>query len=255
MPMSWRRGRGSAIMPARAICLLARAVVADHGGRFPGSEAELRALPGIGDYTAASVAAIAFGRPSVVIDANIERVIARHRLIETPLPLAKREISRRARAARPAGSAGRFCAGADGPRRDDLHPAQPGLRDLSGDGRLPRAARADIDRLPVKPPKKAKPHRHGIAHWIERDGQIWLVRRPGKGMLGGMRALPGGDRTDAPPSESGIARVDHGFTHFNLTLILVRRDAAPESRMPQRKANGGLSRTLTRRGCRRSIAS
>ena len=77
---------------ARNLLACARAVVADHGGRFPGSEAALRALPGIGDYTAASVAAIAFGRPAVVVAANIERVIARHRLIETPLPMAKREI-------------------------------------------------------------------------------------------------------------------------------------------------------------------
>ena len=76
---------------ARNLLACARAIVADHGGRFPDSETALRALPGIGDYTAASVAAIAFGRPAVVIDANIERVIARHRLIETPLPMAKRE--------------------------------------------------------------------------------------------------------------------------------------------------------------------
>ena len=86
--------------------------------------------------------------------------------------------------------------------------------------------RADIERLPVKPPKKAKPHRHGVAHWIERDSQIWLVRRPDKGMLGGMRALPGGEWGDVP-SESGIVSVDHGFTHFDLTLTLVRREASP----------------------------
>src|SRR3546814_10918635 len=77
---------------ARNLLACARAVVADHGGHFPDSEAGLRALPGVGDYTAAAVAAIAFGRAAVVVDANIERVIARHRLIETPLPMAKRAI-------------------------------------------------------------------------------------------------------------------------------------------------------------------
>ena len=91
--------------------------------------------------------------------------------------------------------------------------------------------RPDVERLPVKPPKKAKPRRHGIAHWIERDGRIWLVVRPGKGMLGGMRALPGGEWTDVRPGESAVVSVDHGFTHFDLTLSLVRRettDAAAE---------------------------
>ena len=73
---------------ARNLLACARTVVQGHGGHFPSDEAGLRALPGIGDYTAASVAAIAFGRPAVVVDANVERVMARHRLIETPLPAA-----------------------------------------------------------------------------------------------------------------------------------------------------------------------
>ena len=83
----------------------------------------------------------------------------------------------------------------------------------------------DIERLPVKPAKKAKPQRYGVAHWIERDDAVWLVRRPDKGMLGGMRALPGGAWTDVPPAESGIVQVDHGFTHFDLRLTLVARES------------------------------
>lgn len=211
---------------ARNLLACARAVVADHGGHFPDTEAALRALPGIGEYTAASVAAIAFGRPAVVIDANVERVVARHRLIETPLPLAKREIR--------AGLAPLVAAGRPG----DFAQA---LMDLGATICTPRApacaicpladdcrsrGRPDIERLPVKPAKRGKPHRHGVAWWIEESGRVWLVRRPAKGMLGGMRALPGGDWSDAPPAESGIARVDHGFTHFDLTLTLVRREAS-----------------------------
>lgn len=216
---------------ARNLLACARAVVADHGGRFPGSEAGLRALPGIGDYTAAAVAAIAFGRAAVVVDANIERVIARHRLIETPLPAAKRAIRDALAPLVPGDRPGDFAQALMDLGATICTPRRPACE------RCPIAAdcrargRADVERLPVKQPKKAKPRRHGLAHWIEQGGRIWLVVRPDKGMLGGMRALPGGDWTDAPPADSGsgesaIVRVDHGFTHFDLTLGLVRRETA-----------------------------
>ena len=209
---------------ARNLLACARAVVRDHGGRFPDSETALRALPGIGDYTAASVAAIAFGRPAVVVDANIERVMARHRLIEIPLPQAKREVRAALAPLVPPGRPGDFAQALMDLGATICTPRSPAcaICPLMADCRA--RGRPDIERLPVKPPKKAKPHRHGLAHWIERDAQVWLVRRPDKGMLGGMRALPGGDWTDARPTESGIAEVDHGFTHFDLTLTLVRRE-------------------------------
>ena len=210
---------------ARNLLACARAVAADHGGVFPDSEAGLRGLPGVGDYTAAAVAAIAFGRRAVVVDANIERVIARHRLIETPLPAAKRAIKAELAPRVPADRPGDFAqalmdlgAGVCTPRRPAC-----GICPLMTDCRA--RGRADIERLPVKPAKKAKPRRYGLAHWIERDDRLWIVRRPGKGMLGGMRALPGGEWTAEPPTESGIVRVDHGFTHFDLSLTLVRREA------------------------------
>ncbi len=216
---------------ARNLLACARAVVDDHGGRFPDSEAALRQLPGIGDYTAASVAAIAFGRSAVVVDANIERVIARHRLIETPLPLAKREIRSALAPIVPVDRPGDFAQALMDLGATICTSRGPAcaICPLMVDCRA--CGRSDIERLPVKPPKKAKPHRHGLAHWIERDGQIWLVRRPDKGMLGGMRALPGGEWTDWLPTESGVVTVDHSFTHFDLTLQLVTRespDAATE---------------------------
>ncbi|MBL0917044.1 MAG: A/G-specific adenine glycosylase [Sphingopyxis sp.] len=210
---------------ARNLLACARAVVADHGGQFPDTEAGLRALPGVGDYTAAAVAAIAFGRPSVVIDANIERVIARHRLIETPLPAAKREIRAELAPLVPADRPGDFAQALMDLGATICTPRSPmcAICPVMADCRA--RGRADIERLPVKPPKKAKPQRYGLAYWIERDDAIWLVRRPDKGMLGGMRALPGADWTDVPPAESGIVQVDHGFTHFDLRLTLVARES------------------------------
>jgi len=211
---------------ARNLLACARAVVSEHGGIFPDSEAGLRALPGVGDYTAASVAAIAFGRPAVVVDANVERVIARHRLILTPLPAAKREIKAALAPLVPADRPGDFAQALMDLGATICTPRSPvcGICPLMDDCRA--RGRADLDRIPVKVPKKAKPQRFGLAYWIEKGGKLWLVRRPDKGMLGGMRALPGGDWIDTPPRESAIVSIDHGFTHFDLRLSLVRREAA-----------------------------
>ena len=214
---------------ARNLLACARAVVADHGGVFPDTEAGLRSLPGIGDYTAASVAAIAFGRAAVVVDANIERVIARHRLILTPLPAAKRAIKGALAPLVPTERPGDFAQAMMDLGATICTPRGPacGICPVMADCRA--RGRVDIDLLPVKPPKKAKPWRHGVAYWIEREGSLWLVKRPDKGMLGGMRALPGGEWGDARHGESGIVSVDHSFTHFDLTLTLVRGDVPPET--------------------------
>lgn len=213
---------------ARNLLACARAVVRDHGGRFPDTEAELRALPGIGDYTAAAVAAIAFDRVAVVVDANIERVIARHRLITTPLPMAKREIRAALTPLVPVGRPGDFAQALMDLGATICTPRGPACAICPVMADCRARGRSDIDGLPVKPPKKAKPHRHGLAYWIEAGDRLWLIRRPDKGMLGGMRALPGGMWEDDPPAESGVARIDHSFTHFDLTLTLVRREC-PDS--------------------------
>lgn len=213
---------------ARNLLACARAVAAA-GGRFPGDEAALRALPGLGAYTAAAVAAIAFGQRAVVVDANVERVVARLFAIADPLPGARAAIRVRADAITPDARAGDFAQ------------AMMDLGATVCTSRSPRcmicplsascAARAggEPERYPVKAPKKARPVRQGRAFWIERAGEVWLVRRPGTGMLGGMRALPddgwsaGGDGSGVPPLPGAwvpLGRVQHQFTHFTLELAL-----------------------------------
>jgi A/G-specific adenine glycosylase len=212
---------------ARNLIACARAV-AERGG-FPDSEEELRKLPGLGAYTAAAVAAIAFGKRAVVIDANVERVVARLFAIGEPLPGGKGPIREAAAAITPHARAGDFAQAMMDLGATICTPRDPKclLCPLSADctGR----ARGDPARYPVKAAKRVRPSRIGTAFWIERDGKVWLVRRPGKGMLGGMRALPddgwsaridGSGDAPLPGSWRAGGVVRHGFTHFDLELGL-----------------------------------
>ncbi len=208
---------------ARNLLACARAVVDRHGGRFPSHEAELRDLPGIGDYTAAAVAAFGFGRDAVVIDGNVERVVSRLFAISTPLPAARAAIRAALTPLVPEGAAGDFAQ------------AMMDLARRVCTARSPRCLACPLiascaahqagtpDAFPVKAAKKARPTRQGTAWWIEADGAVLTVVRPAKGLLGGMRALPSCDwlGVNAPPlagdwQQLGVVR--HGFTHFDLEL-------------------------------------
>ena len=210
---------------ARNLVKCARQVVADGG--FPDNERALRALPGLGEYTAAAVAAIAFGKRAVVVDANVERVVARLFDIEEPLPQARKAIRARADDITPVERAGDFAQ------------AMMDLGAMICTARVPKCLlcplaaecqgrkAGDPARLPVKPAKKPKPERQGRAFWIERDRAVWLVQRQGTGMLGGMRALPDDgwsardDGSGSPPIEAEwelLGAVRHVFTHASLTL-------------------------------------
>ena len=218
---------------ARNLVACARAVVARGG--FPETESELRALPGLGAYTAAAVAAIAFGKRAVVVDANVERVVARLFAIDEPLPGARKAIRHHADTITPQNRSGDFAQAMMDLGATICTAREPRclLCPLTADC----AARAGGEpaRFPVKAPKKARPERHGTAYWIMRERQVWLVRRPGTGLLGGMRALPDDNwtaRSDGhgtTPLE-GIWRrggvVQHGFTHFSLQLSLALYDGA-----------------------------
>ena len=215
---------------ARARNLLAAArAVAARGGAFPDSEEELRTLPGLGAYTAAAVAAIAFGRRAVVVDANVERVAARLFAISAPLTGARTVIRAAANAITPDLRAGDFAQAMMDLGAGICTPRSPRclLCPLAGYCAAYRAGEAD--QYPVKPSKAAKPARNGQAFWISREGAVWLVRRPPTGMLGGMRALPDDGwsaRTDGhgtPPLAGGwepAGVVNHVFTHFSLAMQL-----------------------------------
>jgi len=214
---------------ARNLLACARAVAGEHGGVFPDTEEGLRALPGVGAYTAAAVAAIAFGRRAVVVDANVERVVARLFAIATPLPAGRAEIRAATDAITPDLRAGDFAQAMMDLGATICTARNPacGICPLRKDCAAFRTA--DPAAFPVKAAKKAKPHRLGHGWWIERpDGHVWLVRRPDRGMLGGMRALPSSEWNDAPDAtpplsarwRQAVEPVAHVFTHFSLALTV-----------------------------------
>ena len=223
---------------ARARNLLACARVVAELGALPDSEGELRRLPGIGDYTAAAIAAIAFGRRAVVVDANVERVVSRLFAIAEPLPGARPAIRTATDGVTPDDRAGDFAQ------------AMKDLGSLVCTARSPRCLLCPVrddcaayaagtpDAFPVKAAKRAKPQRFGTLFWAERDGRVLLVRRPDKGLLGGMRALPTGPWADTDPGTQGapfaaewrsIGLVRHGFTHFDRACTVMVADAVADT--------------------------
>ena len=213
---------------ARNMLACARTVAATG---WPHDEAGLRTLPGVGAYTAAAIASIAFGEAAVVVDGNIERVMARLFAVETPLPAARPQLRAYAASLTPA-------------QRPGDH-AQA-LMDLGATICTPRSPRCEAcpitdfctaratdvpARFPVRPPKLARPVRYGTAFRLEVDGRILLIRRPPHGLLGGMRALPSTEWTAEPadwravvPAVAewtlGRTPVRHVFTHFELHLAV-----------------------------------
>ncbi len=218
---------------ARSLIACAKLLVEQYGGQFPASEAELRHLPGLGPYSAAAIAAIAFGQQAIPIDANILRVVARLFAITTPLPAARDDVAAAAADLWPSRRAGDFAqalmdlaARHCTARAPDCTPCP-----LHVDCAAARQGLATT--LPRRLAKAPRPMRHGVAFWIVRDAAVALITRPAKGLLGGMRALPGPawrvvSAPPAPPPQN-LGRVRHIFTHFALTLDVV---AADESALP-----------------------
>lgn len=227
---------------ARNLHKCAKVIADEYNGQFPDAEADLLKLPGVGPYTAAAIAAIAFNRPSTPVDGNIERVISRLHTLEQPAKTIKSQIAELVGEMMPLKRPGDFAQammdlGAMVCRPNSVDcPSCPWSEGC-------RASLAGTwEQYPVKIPKKHKPTRQGIAFWLVReDGAIYLRRRPEKGLLGGMTEIPSTDWREEPwtlmeaarhaPSDSEWhevpGEVTHTFTHFHLRLSLVAGIAKP----------------------------
>jgi A/G-specific adenine glycosylase len=249
---------------ARNLLACARAVAA-RGGVFPDSEEGLRQLPGIGAYTAAAVSAIAFDRPSVVVDGNVERVVARLHAVEEPLPGAKLRLRALAAAMTPVVRPGDHAQAVMDLGATICTPKRPAC----GICPLVRACRGRLagiaEALPRKAEKAVKPVRHGIA-WlaVRGDGEVLVETRPPEGLLGGMLSLPSGPWAAAPAGEPPVAadwrdlgvEVRHTFTHFHLRLRLHGArvaGAAGDFRPPG--AAGAAMPTVMRKALRLGLAA
>jgi A/G-specific adenine glycosylase len=237
---------------ARNLHACARAVVEHHGGEFPQDEAGLRALPGIGDYTAAAIAAIAFDRRASPVDGNVERVIARLYAVEDELPGVKAVIRKLARALTPDLRAGDFAQAMMDLGATICTPKRPACSLCPWNDACVALARGDVESFPRKAPKKTGQLRRGAAFVVFRADNMVLVRsRPARGLLGGMTEVPTSVWThdfDAESALNGAPRlaggktawrrapgvVRHVFTHFPLELAVFSADVAAGTAAPNR---------------------
>jgi A/G-specific adenine glycosylase len=247
---------------ARNLHKCACIVAGDHGGSFPDTEDDLRALPGIGPYTAAAVAAIAFDRRATPVDGNVERVVARLFAVQEPLPACKADLKRLARTLTPAARAGDHAQAMMDLGATICTPKRPSCE------RCPlapvcRARETDIAHsLPRRSAKPERPVRRGFAFLALRDdGHVLLRKRPEEGLLGGMLEVPSSawqetrvsyeDALQAVPVRGNWEAVPgvvvHVFTHFRLEMQVYR------SVFPVKDPNGGRGTRACRWVARRDL--
>ncbi|MEE3098317.1 MAG: NUDIX domain-containing protein, partial [Pseudomonadota bacterium] len=238
---------------ARNLLACARAVARDHGGVFPDTEAGLLALPGVGPYTAAAIAAIAFDRPAAVMDGNVERVMARLHALETPLPEAKPALYALAARLTPRARPGDHAQAVMDLGATICTPRAPACGLCPWRDPCAGRTRGIAETLPRKTPKAAKPLRRGVVFVaVDAEGALLLERRPETGLLGGTLGLPGDDWDRrgggadgrAPRADATLAalapfpadwrrvpaRARHVFTHFQLELDVMVARAGPRTR-------------------------
>ncbi len=220
---------------ARNLHKCAIAVAENHGGIFPDTEEGLLALPGIGPYTAAAIAAIAFDHHAVVVDGNVERVMARLFAVEEPLPHSKGRLRELAATLTPQKRAGDYAQGVMDLGATVCTPTSPACVICPWSDVCIARAQGIADTLPRKVKKADVPQRYGIAYWMVRaDGCVALRRRPPKGLLGGMTEVPGSEwRGDVWSEQEAVVAapvktkwralpgvVTHVFTHFRLDVVV-----------------------------------
>ncbi|MGD1922954.1 MAG: A/G-specific adenine glycosylase [Paracoccaceae bacterium] len=218
---------------ARNLIKCARKVSADLNGNFPDTESALRDLPGIGQYTSAAVAAIAFDRKATVLDGNVERVMARLHAETDPLPGSKETLRGFAAELTPDTRPGDYAQAVMDLGATICTPRKPACALCPWRPSCKGYESGIADTLPRKTPKATKPTRRGVA-WVVVDsqGSILTERRPDKGLLGGMLAVPTSEWSENPPlgpppvvgDYVDIGEVRHTFTHFHLILDVKRLD-------------------------------
>ncbi len=221
---------------ARNLAACSRALVKDHGGRFPHAKAGLRALPGIGDYTASAIAAIAFGRREAAVDGNVVRVLSRLYALGEPMPGLRKKIVRLAEPLVPSARPGDFAEALMDLGATVCVPRGPRCEPCPWREKCAACGRGKPEAYPVKTKKPKKPTRYGVAFWATAgDGSVLIRKRPEKGLLGGMMEVPS-TAWRADPWTLGEAighgpipaqwtalpgEVRHTFTHFHLRLSLL----------------------------------
>jgi A/G-specific adenine glycosylase len=238
---------------ARNLHACARAVVERHGGKIPGTEAALRELPGIGPYTAAAIAAIAFDERASPVDGNIERVIARLYALQESLPAVKPQIAQRARTLTPSRRSGDFAQAMMDLGATICTPKNPACVLCPWNESCAAFGRGDAETFPRRTPKREGDLRQGAAFVIRRaDDSILLRTRPPKGLLGGMSEVPttewsndfaASNALDSAPRFASLRQplawrktagvVRHVFTHFPLELIVYMSEVPPRTAAPK----------------------
>lgn len=256
---------------ARNLHKCARVVTEEYGGVFPDTLDGLRELPGIGPYTAAAVAAIAFDRQATVVDGNVERVMARLFAVEDSLPAAKARLHELAEGLTPRDRPGDYAQAVMDLGATVCTPRSPKCLMCPWQSCCQALSKGIAETLPRRAPKPERPLRQGLVFWTVRsDGAVLLRRRPEKGLLGGMMEVPSSDwaaREPADMSRAPVAAkwrelpglVNHGFTHFQLELTVLAARARKNAKadgvwvMPDALGDHALP-TLTKKVVRHALA-